>query len=101
MTGWITLLLSLESRDPSSLAEQSLIAPVGDKPCFVVRSGALAHLAHFLGEGVGPGEAPGEVARGARLEEQAVAAGLDDLGQAAHPARDHRQAVRESLDQRA
>src|SRR5205807_9163750 len=103
MTGWIMVGVTpssinvlhsrkkeLDAGAAAPLAEQCLIAPLGDKPRLIVRSGALAHLPHLLGEGVGPGEPPRELARRAGLEQQAVSPRLDQLGSRADAARDHR-----------
>src|SRR4051812_2708903 len=69
----------LHAGGATPLAVEFLIAPVADKSREIVRSGAFAHLPNLLREGLGPGEAPRQLARRAGREEQAVAAGLDQL----------------------
>src|SRR5260370_41231197 len=69
----------LGARAAAPLTEECRIAPMRDKPRQVVRSGAFAHLAHLLREGLGPHELARELARRARLEEQAVPSRLDHL----------------------
>src|SRR5690242_19647745 len=78
-----------------------MIAPVGDKPREIVRSGALAHLPYALGESLRPGELARELARRAGREEQAVAPRLDQLGRRAMVGCDDREAIGKGVDQRA
>src|SRR4051812_932146 len=112
ITGWISVGVTpssimdfwgwlQDSGDPSSLAEELLVTPVCDKAGVVVCPCALPHLAHLLGERFSPGEPAREVAAGAGLEQQAVTARLDQVGERTLAARDHRQCVRERLDQRS
>src|SRR4051812_26392230 len=107
MTGWISVGVTpssimsknpkkerrLGSRRPATLVEQARLRPVCDKARAIVRLRALPHLAHLLGKSLGPGEPPRELARRARLEEEAVAPGLHQVGERAEAARDHRQAA--------
>src|SRR3954453_21940695 len=83
------LKLLQDSGDPSAFAKEFLVTPVCDKPCVVVCPRALPHLAHLLGKSFSPGEPAREVAAGSRLEQQAVAAGLDEVRERALPAGDH------------
>src|SRR5258706_16326189 len=91
---------ALNPRGSPAFAEEPLVAPVCDEAGVVVCPRALPHLAHLLGKRLRPGEPAREVAARARLEEQAVAARLDQAGQRAQAARDDRQRVGVSLDQR-
>src|SRR4051812_47014373 len=98
---WFVVVESAADAGASAaLAEKPLMIPVDEKTRLVIRSRALAHLAHFFGKCFGPGEAPREIAPGARLEQQPITAGLDELGQRSQPACDHRQTGGERLDQR-
>src|SRR5678816_3993779 len=89
----------LKPRAAAALTEECPIAPSRPESRLIVRSGALAHLPHLFREGFLPGQAPRELARRSRLEEKAVAARLDQLGERADAARDHCGAVRKGFEE--